>query len=403
MLNWFLLQARHLFWKALIVNDSLSENLSVATTLSPSQLIARDAALRLSLVPGIGPRIYQHLLDHFGSAENVLSAAPAQLREVEGVGAKVAGAIALACQQVDIEPQLQICSEHNISILIKGSEQYPERLTEIYDPPNVLYMRGNIVAADSVAIAIVGTRHASSYGIKTAERLARGLSLAGFTIVSGLARGIDSAAHRGALAAGGRTIAVFGSGLLNIYPPEHAELAAEIANQGALVSEYLPHQAPKSGAFPQRNRIVTGLSLGVIVVEAADRSGALISARLANEQGREVFAVPGRIDSRTSRGCHALIRDGAKLVESVDDVLDELGPLASPATIDSEHTIRHPAELKLTEQETQILQHIETEPTAVDTIIQESGLPASRVLSTVSVLEIRRLIRRVSGNKLIRV
>jgi DNA processing protein len=266
----------------------------------------------------------------------------------------------------------------------------------------VLFVQGQLRPENSIAIAIVGSRHATTYGIKMAESLGRGMALAGFTVVSGLARGIDAAAHRGALQVGGLTLAVLGSGLLNLYPAEHANLASEIRNQGAVLSEFLPYQAPKSGAFPQRNRIVTGLSLGVVIVEAAERSGALISARLANEQGREVFAVPGRANSRMSRGCHALIKDGAKLVESVDDILEELGPLATPAKLDSDQTIRHPAELQLTEQESLVLQQIDVDPTAIDLVVEKSGLPVARVLSTVSVLEIRRLIRRVSGNKLVR-
>ena len=226
--------------------------------------------------------------------------------------------------------------------------------------------------------------------------------MAGFTIVSGLARGIDSAAHRGAIAGGGRTIAVLGSGLLNIYPSENAELAMAVRNQGAILSEHLPYSPPKSGAFPQRNRIITGLCLGTIIVEAGERSGALISARLAMEQGREVFAVPGQVDSRMSRGCHQLIRDGATLVESVDDVLEELGPLATPTIDHSGESLRHPAELKLNEQETLVLQAIGLEPTGIDTIIERTELPANRVLSTISVLELRRLVRRVSGTSLIR-
>lgn len=222
--------------------------------------------------------------------------------------------------------------------------------------------------------------------------------MAGYTIVSGLARGIDAAAHRGALAGGGRTLAVLGSGLLNLYPAEHAELALQIREQGAVISEFTPRRSPKSGAFPQRNRIITGLTLGTVVVEAAHRSGALISARLAMEQGREVFAVPGPIDSRMSRGCHRLIRDGAKLVESIDDVIEELGPLIKPLTRQSGRTIHHPAELNLNEQESTVLQAIEVQPTEIDAIVARTGLPITRVLATISVLEIRRLIRRDSGH-----
>ncbi len=239
--------------------------------------------------------------------------------------------------------------------------------------------------------------------MKVAENLAQGLANAGLTIVSGLARGIDAAAHRGALKSDGRTIAVLGSGLLNMYPPEHQGLADEVRQRGVLLSESLPMNAPKAGCFPRRNRIVSGLSLGVIVVEASERSGALISARLAMEQGREVFAVPGRIDSRMSRGCHRLIRDGAKLVESVDDVLEELGPLSVPTIVDADNTIRHPAELKLSDQEKLVLNSISHEATNFDQIVVQTGLPPARVLSTISVLEIRRLVRRLSGTSLVRI
>ena len=227
--------------------------------------------------------------------------------------------------------------------------------------------------------------------------------MAGITIVSGLARGIDASAHHAAMEAGGRTLAVLGGGHLRLYPAEHADLAKRITNQGAVLSESLPESAPKNGSFPRRNRIVTGLSLGVIVVEAAQRSGALISARLAMEQGREVFAVPGQIDSRMSQGCHQLLKDGAKLVQSIDDVLEELGPLATPTQIDSETEIRHPAELKLSDQESQVLNAIKADATEFDLIMEQTGLPASRVLSTISVLEMRRLVKRVSGTALVRI
>ncbi len=365
-------------------------------------LSERDAALSLCMVPGVGPKIFADLVARFGSAALALDAAPSDIRDVPGVGAGLVGKIVAAADGSAIRDQLKLCLENDIQIYDQTSESYPSQLKEIYDPPAILFGKGQLQPVDSLSIAIVGSRHATHYGKTVAENLARGLSLAGFTIVSGMARGIDAAAHRGALKAGGRTIAVLGGGLLNIYPPEHATLAAEIAQQGVVLSEALPRNAPKAGCFPKRNRIVTGLSLGLIVVEAGDRSGALISARLAMEQGREVFAVPGRIDSRMSRGCHRLIRDGAKLVECVDDVLEELGPLAIPATIDSQTSVHHPAELKLTEQESQVLNAISNEPTEFDVIVAETGLPPARVLSTISVLEIRRLVKRVSGTALVR-
>lgn len=361
------------------------------------------AALCLNLVAGIGPIVYAALIQAFGSPANVLNAPPAQLREIPGVGSKLVHAIATAQETVDVQQQLDLCRQHAIAILARDEAHYPQRLGEIFDPPSILFCRGNMIPADNIAIAIVGTRHATNYGLKTAEQLARGLSMAGVTIVSGLARGIDAAAHRGALESGGRTIAVLGGGHLKMYPAEHNDLAKQICSQGAVVSESLPESSPKSGSFPRRNRIITGLSLGVIVVEAAGRSGALISARLAMEQGREVFAVPGRIDSRNSRGCHRLLRDGAKLVESVDDVLEELGPMASPTQVDNETSIRTPAELKLTEQESKVLNAITSEATPFDVIVQITGLPPARVLSTISILEMRRLVKRLSGTTLIRI
>ncbi len=253
-----------------------------------------------------------------------------------------------------------------------------------------------------MAVAIVGTRHATRYGIAQAERLAASLVRTGFTVVSGLARGIDAAAHRGAMEAGGRTIAVLASGLLNIYPPEHVKLADEVAEAGYLLSESPPRMPPLSGAFPQRNRIISGLTLGTIVIEAAERSGALITARHAYEQGREVFAVPGPIDSRVSRGPHALIKDGAKLVESIDDVLAELGPLAENIQREDGTLLTKPAELTLNEIEQQVLAAIDGSAITIDDVAKASGLPIHRVLSTISVLEMRRLVRRVSGTQVVR-
>jgi DNA processing protein len=355
-------------------------------------------AVCLALIPGVGPKTHRLLLERFGSAGAVLAAAPSQLRGVPGVGPRLVARIMAAEREIDAEGEIQSCRDRGVAIVREGDPQYPRLLREIHNPPTLLFIHGQVRPEDALAVAIVGTRHASNYGRQQAERLAGGLALAGLTIVSGLARGIDAAAHRGALRAGGRTLAVLGSGVLNIYPPEHAELAFEVRAQGALISEQPPTREPPSGAFPQRNRVITGMTLGVVVVEAAERSGALISARLAMEQGREVFAVPGRIDSRTSRGCHRLIRDGARLVESVDDVLDELGPLVEAAPRPDGQVVHHPAELQLNGQELQVLNAIDTDPTSIDQVVAASGLPVHRVLSTISVLEMRSLVRRISGN-----
>ena len=232
-------------------------------------------AVRLSLVAGVGPRTWQTLIAQFGTAHAVLAAAPSELRSVSGIGPKLSRAIAAAKEEIDAEEQIALCRRQGVEILLRSSPAYPVSLAEIPDPPAVLFIHGAIQPTDAMAIAIVGSRHGTHYGKTQAERLAGGLARAGLTVVSGLARGIDAAGHRGALAAGGRTLAVLGSGVLNIYPPEHQELAAEVRARGAVISEAPPHGSPLSGAFPQRNRIISGLALGVVVVEASIRSGAL--------------------------------------------------------------------------------------------------------------------------------
>lgn len=358
--------------------------------------------LRLAMVSGVGPRTRKTLLERFGTARAALAAAPSALAEVPGVGPKLTAKI-LAAGEIDVAGEIALCRQQGIEIVPEADARYPRALREIHDPPGVLFIRGRLLPQDALAVAIVGTRHGTQYGLRQAERLGGSLARAGLTIISGLARGIDAAAHRGALAAGGRTLAVLASGVLNIYPPEHARLADEVCAQGAVVSESPPRAEPLAGQFPQRNRLISGLSLGVIVIEAGDRSGALITARHAMEQGREVFAMPGSVESRASRGCHQLLRDGATLVESADDVLESLGPLIEAAPGGDGQTIRHPAELTLNDTERQVLAAVGTEATTVDEIVAGSGLPVSRVLATLSVLEMRRLIRRLSGTTVVRV
>lgn len=359
-------------------------------------------ALRLSLVSGVGPRTWQQLMSAFGSPTRVLEAMPSELEAVDGIGPRVSQAIARARHEIDAEEELSLCHSRGIDVYLANSDGYPASLREIPDPPGVLYCHGELQPRDGLAVAIVGSRHASIYGTSQAERLASALAQAGFTIISGLARGIDAAAHRGALQAGGRTIAVLGSGLLNIYPPDHAELAAEISRSGALLSEAPLRMGPHRNLFPQRNRLISGLARGVIVIEASRNSGALITARHAMEQNRDVFAVPGRVDSHLSHGCHRLIRDGAKLIESADDVLEELGPLPAPISNSEAETIHHPIEITLNELERQVLQFIEPSPTLIDAVIARSELPAMQVLSTLTILEMRKLIRRVSGTHYVR-
>ncbi len=360
-----------------------------------------ESELRLSLVSGIGPLLRKALIEHFGSPARVLASGSGQLREVPGVGPKLAEAIASA-DRIDVRAELELCERHQIDVVTQDDARYPRLLREIPDPPGLLFCQGQLLPRDAVAIAIVGTRHATSYGRKQAEQLSMSLARAGMTIVSGLARGIDGVAHEAALAAGGRTIGVLASGLLEVFPPEHKNLVAKMIQSGAVLSENPPRYKPFSGAFPRRNRLITGMCLGVIIVEASQRSGALISARHATEQGREVFAVPGRVDSRMSRGCHDLLRDGARLVQTADDVLEELGPLVEAIPCQDGRLMHHPAELQLTAQERSVLDCVGIEPTSIDQIAHDTGLPIHRVLSTVSVLEVRRLVRRVSGNTVVR-
>ena len=359
--------------------------------------------LQVVLTTGVGPQTLERLLDRFGNARAVLGASPTELCEVEGVGVSLARRLRSLEFRERAESVVDFCKATGIRILLPWQPEFPRLLREIPDPPSVLYVRGELRRTDALAIAIVGTRGASQYGRSQAERFARSLARAGLTIVSGLARGIDAAAHTGALEAEGRTIAVLSNGVSEIYPPQHEELGRQIENNGALISEMPPGSKPKKGMFPQRNRLISGLTLGTIVMEAAERSGALITARLAGEHGREVFALPGLVTAPNSRGCHKLIRDGAHLIQDPEDVLDALGPLVEGIKVSPEQTVRHAAELQLNEQENAVLQAIGVEPTDINLIVVASGLPVPRVLSTLSVLEMRRLVRRVSGQLVQRV
>ncbi len=360
------------------------------------------AAIQLTLTPGIGPCHFRLLIEHFQSAVATLAASQKQLRTVPGLGTKLRQTLSRHRQPEVVEEIIHCCQQHQVKILLATDKMYPPQLKEIHDPPGILFCRGPLKPTDGLSIAIVGMRRPSHYGLQTAYRLAEELSRAGFTIVSGLARGIDAAAHRGALAAGGRTLAVLGSGVLNTYPQENHELAESITAQGAVLSEFPPLNPPTRGAFPQRNRLISGLSLGVIVVEAASRSGALISARHALEQGREVLAVPGQIDSHRSRGCHLLLKDGASLVESAKDVLETLGPLSQPVIDQQGRPLFHPRELQLNNQEQTVLDLVQEQATSIDFIVQQSGLPAARVLSTISALEMGQLLNRLSGQYVVR-
>lgn len=367
---------------------------------SPSEQVLH--ALRLNLIPGIGPRLSQLLMDRFGSIAAILSASMTELQQVSGIGSKLAMSILTHGTKEDALEEWGRCQRAGVKLLLRGEGRYSPALDRIPDPPHLLYCRGDLRPSDELALAIVGSRHCTAYGRQQAERIANGLALAGITVVSGLARGIDGSAHRGALQAGGRTIAVCATGLSTVYPPEHKDLASEIAKSGALLTESPMLQAPTPGLFPQRNRIISGLSLGVIVIEAGRKSGALHTARHAMEQNRDLFAVPGRIDSEASYGCLDLIRDGAVLIRGVDDVLDALGPLTKPVKTTSTETVHQPRELQLSDQERTVLNSISAEAISIDEVLRTSPLESSRVLATLTVLEMKKLIRRLPGGFFIR-
>ena len=360
------------------------------------------SSLTLSMVSGVGPRLQTTLLETFGDAGNVLQQSAQTLQQVRGIGKRVAEEIVSPDNRLRAREMLERCEAMDVALLSKSTSRFPTGLQTVDDAPGLLFVRGTWKPQDELAVAIVGSRRCTAYGRRQAERLAGSLVRAGFTVVSGLARGIDAAAHRGALNAGGRTIAVMATGVAEIYPPEHADLAVDISKSGAVVSEFPLDQKPRPGLFPQRNRIISGLSLGVIIVEATRNSGALYTARHAMEQGREVFAIPGQVDSVASEGCHELIREGATLIRNIDDVLNELGPLSSPRTSPEATPVHHPREMTLNPQEKEVLNLIGSAQIHVDEVLRTTQLDASRVLSTLTVLEMKRFIRRLPGNMFIR-
>src|SRR2546422_10070304 len=288
-----------------------------------------------------------------------------------------------------------------VATLDLADEHYPAWLRTIPDPPPVLYCDGSMEPGDRQAVAIVGSRQATPYGLRVTDALARELSALGFTIVSGFARGIDAAAHRAALASGGRTVAVLGCGLDVDYPSGHASLRTEIAGSGAVLTEFAPGTAPFATNFPRRNRIISGLALGVVVVEAAEDSGSLITARLAVEQGREVFAVPGSIDAPTSRGPHGLLKQGAKLVETVDDIVEELLPqLDRPLqTLKSEPIAALPEHVELSPSERTVLDLISREPLHLDDLTERSRLTTPAVAGILLGLELKALVKQLPGQR----
>jgi DNA processing protein len=372
--------------------------------------------LALALTPGLGPRLTKAVLDHFGSPAAVLRATPAELEAVPQVGAKLARKFTDGFRNVNVDREWDLIRRHGVTVAVRGDTDYPERLAAIDDPPGLLYFRGAITPADANAVGIVGSRGCTAYGRRVAGRMAAGLVRAGVTVVSGLARGIDGAAHRGALDAGGRTIAVLANGLSTVYPPEHADLAAQVAANGAVITETPMTMDPQPGMFPARNRIISALSRAVVVVEANERSGALITATHAAEQGRQVFAVPGNADSPASAGCLELIRKGAVMVRHADDILEDLRGIAPP---DPPAKRARPAESPapglfdqpsppppagppgpptgMDDTQKRIWDAL-AEPRHADQLTRDLGIPTAELTRLLLTMEMKKLIRRLAGN-----
>jgi DNA processing protein len=350
------------------------------------------AWLGLALVAALAPSRAHALVERFGGPGAVLAAAPDVLAGA-GLAPAVAAEIGRAVGRARAEAEAIAAA--GARLLAWGDAGYPARLREIAEPPLVLVVRGEI-GADEPAVAVVGARRASEYGRRVAEELAAGLAQAGLTVVSGLATGIDAAAHRATLAAGGRTVAVLGTGIDQVYPRWHRELAAAVAAQGALVTELPCGAPPLAFHFPRRNRLISGLALGTVVVEAAEQSGSLITARYALEQGREVFAVPGPVGVAAHRGPHRLIQEGAKLVTCAEDVLAEIAPQLV-ARLGARRA--EAAEANLTAAERRVLDALGAESRHVDEVIRRVTVPAGTTLETLLALELRGLVRQLPGKR----
>lgn len=362
-----------------------------------------EALVALNMLPHIGPVRVRRLQDHFGSASAILSASRDQLLHVQGIGEAAAEAIAGWEKSVDLAAELKRCAEYGCSIVTGLQENYPPLLREIYDPPIVLYVKGTLAARDKNSVAIVGSRMTTHYGMNVGRKLAYQLAYVGVTVVSGGARGIDTAAHQGAINGKGRTIAVLGSGINIVFPPENAALFEKIAENGAVMTQFPFNRPADKQSFPIRNRIVAGMTLGTVVVEANLTSGALITANMATEAGRQVFAVPGSIDSPRSKGCHDLIKKGAKLCEGIEDILSEFEYLFPPTNRPAS-----PSEtgvlpgLELPENEQLVYQTIGHEELSIDDVIAACGLPTSAVSVALLSLEMKRLIKQLPGRRYLR-
>ena len=361
----------------------------------------REAFLALTLLPRVGPVTIRRLLDRFSDPRDVFKATARELQGVQGIGPALAKTIHAWESQIDLAREKRRIRDVGAHFLTIQEDAYPALLKEIHDPPPGIYVLGEIQERDASSIAVVGSRRSTHYGNTCARKLSADLARARFTIVSGLARGIDTAAHEGALEANGRTLAVIGCGLGTIYPPENQALAQRIAaGHGAVISEFPIDQIPDKTTFPMRNRIVSGLSRGLLVVECPAWSGAIITANLAGEHGRNVYAVPGPIDRPSSEGCHKLLKDGAKLVTLADDIIEDFTWLLPPSATDRQvhtGTSSPPSAATMDAEEWRIYQAIDATESHIDSLISQTGLSSSQVSICLLKMEIKRLVKQLPG------
>ena len=369
--------------------------------------------LKLIRADGVGPTHFASLLKHFGSVDRALGSSVSELAKIDGIGYKTAEQIAGTRHKFDAASELELADKLAVWIISLDDERYPPVLKRIYDPPPVLYVKGTLTAADNLAVSIVGSRRCSLYGQEQSSRFAHFLASAGFTVCSGMARGIDTAAHQGALSAKGRTIAIQGCGLANVFPSENKKLFEQIIESGACISELPLRYEPLSENFPPRNRIIAGLSLATIVVEAGFRSGALITARAALDNNREVMAVPGKIDSPLSKGAHQLIKDGARLIDCVEDITEALGYIGqqlqnhvSEAAKTAAEKVDRPlfdaSRLNVSAVEKRVYSCLSTEPVHIEQIIADTDLSPGSVNAALISLRLKGLVRQLPGSFFVR-
>ncbi len=359
-----------------------------------------EALVSLNMVLDVGSIRLNRMLEAFGSAENILKAPEDKLLQIQGIGVGIAAKIA-ALKKEDLDKELAEAKKLGLRILTIDDCDYPENLKQIYDPPIVLYVKGSMIQADKFSIAIVGSRRASFYGLSSAEKFGFDLAQKGFTVVSGMARGIDTAAHRGALKQGGRTLAVIGSGFNHLYPEENRKLADEISKNGAVISEFPLNTLPFPQNFPRRNRVVSGLSLGVLVVEAARNSGALITSDFALEQGRDVFALPGKVDSVASFGPNALIQQGAKLVFSAEDIAQEYiipEPVAGETKMPQEKVFIE----ETGDEVSWVCSMLSKEPVSLDELVEKTNMDIPRISDILLKLRLKKLVKELPGKQFAR-